>query len=80
MYTGEVDVNELFVAASATASAPVTAGKKALADADLSELFGVEIDTGSTPDKRKIASKSPIKKPTSTAKSAAKKSKTAGAR
>ncbi len=76
----EVDVNELFVAASATASAPVTAGKKALADADLSELFGVEIDTDDTPKKRKTTPKSSAKKVTSTAKPATKKSKKSGAR
>jgi uncharacterized Zn finger protein len=43
-----VDMQELIVAASAGASMPTAAGEAdALNGADLSELFGIEIDTGS---------------------------------
>lgn len=47
-----VDMQELITAASATATAPVAGDRKpdaALAGADLSEIFGVEIETAATP-------------------------------
>ena len=53
----DVDIKELFVAASATATAPVTAGKGTLAEADLSDIFGVEIETDAVAKPKKPAKK-----------------------
>ena len=50
-----VDVKELFVEASATATAPAAAGKGTLAEADLSDIFGVELETDAVAKPKKPA-------------------------
>ena len=59
-----VDMQDLITAASASAAAPIVAGSTADAfgDADLSEIFGVDIEASGTPGKAAASKKVPRQK------------------